>query len=175
VRRSVIFCATDGDLAVLLFYELCCQLENHLRNQSQERDNCLRETLNLTKNYRDGQRLTSAMQMSFLASANRGVSSSGFQEKGDFMVDLGDIRAHPVSLACVLFGFYSLISTQHPTMVVQAYHLASKGLAQGIQNSVLAVDIKRISDLSNALKCCLRELQGLQSALVMHSATGGGD
>ncbi|GLI78730.1 hypothetical protein PoHVEF18_007051 [Penicillium ochrochloron] len=158
VRLSVIFCATDGDLAVLLFYELCCHLENHLRNQSQERDNCLRETLNLTKNSRDGQRLTSAMQMSFLASANRGVSSSGFQEKGDFMVDLGDIRAHP-----------------HPTMVVQAYHLASKGLAQGIQNSVLAVDIKRISDLSNALKCCLRELQGLQSALVMHSATGGCD
>lgn len=60
-------------------------------------------------------------------------------------------------------------------MVVQAYHLASKGLAQGIQNSVSAVDVKRISDLSTALECCLRELQGLQSALVMYPATGGCD
>lgn len=175
VRLSVFFCATDGDLAVLLFYELCCHLQNHFRNQPQEQENCLHETLNLTKHHRDSQRLTSAMQMSYLASANRGVSSSGFQKKGGIMAHLGDIRAHPVSLACVLVGFYSLISTQHPTMVVQAYHLASKGLAQGIQNSVLAVDIKRISDLSTALDCCLRELQGLQSALVMHSAIGGCD
>ncbi|OKP14977.1 hypothetical protein PENSUB_3372 [Penicillium subrubescens] len=175
VQLSVIFCATDGDLVVLLFYELCCHLQNHLKNQPQEQDNCLREALNLTKYHRDRQRLTSAMQMSYLASANRGVSSSGFQEKGGIMAHLGDIQAHPVSLPCVLFGFDSLISTQHPTMVVQAYHLASKGLAQGIQNSVLAVDIKRISDLSTALECCLRELQGLQSALVMHSAIGGCD
>lgn len=60
-------------------------------------------------------------------------------------------------------------------MVVQAYQLAAKGLAQEIQSSVLAVDIERISDLSAALESCLRELQGLQSALVMYPTTGGND
>lgn len=60
-------------------------------------------------------------------------------------------------------------------MAVQAYQLAAKGLAQEIQGSVSAVDIKRISDLSAALESCLRELQGLRSALIMYPATGGGD
>lgn len=60
-------------------------------------------------------------------------------------------------------------------MVVQAYQLAVKGLAQEIQSSVLAVDIERISDLSAALESCLRELQGLQSALVMYPTTGESD
>lgn len=60
-------------------------------------------------------------------------------------------------------------------MVVQAYQLAAKGLAQEIQSSVSAVDIEQISDLSAALKSCLRELQGLQSALVMYPTTGESD
>jgi hypothetical protein len=58
-------------------------------------------------------------------------------------------------------------------MVVQAYRLASKGLAQEIQNSVSAVKVKGISDLSTALECCLQELQGLQSSLIMCPAIGG--
>lgn len=55
-------------------------------------------------------------------------------------------------------------------MVVQAYQLASEGLAQEIQNSVSTIDLKRISELSTALECCLRELQGLQNALIMYPA-----
>jgi hypothetical protein len=105
VRLSVIFCATDGDLAVLLFYELCCYLQKPLRNQPQGQGG-FRETLKLTKSHRDSQRLASAIQMSYLASANRGVSSSGFQEQCGFKARLEDIRAHPVSLASVFFGFY---------------------------------------------------------------------
>jgi hypothetical protein len=106
VRLSVIFCATDGDLAVLLFYELCCHLPNYLGNQPQGQGDGLREILKLTKNHRDRQRLTSAMQMSYLASANRGVSSSGVQGKCGTMAHLEDIRAHPVSLTSVLFSIY---------------------------------------------------------------------
>lgn len=60
-------------------------------------------------------------------------------------------------------------------MVVQAYQLAAKGLAQEIQSSVSAVDIEGISVLSAALESCLRELRGLQSALVMYPTTGGSD
>ncbi|KAJ5218111.1 uncharacterized protein N7498_000210 [Penicillium cinerascens] len=158
VRRSAIFCATDGDLAVLLFYELSCRLQSHLADQPLSPGNSLRETLKLTTNYRNSQRLISAMQISYLASTNHGVSSPGFQGKHGLKANIEDIRAHP-----------------HPTMVVQTYQLAAKGLAQEIQSSVLAVDIKRISDLSAALESCLRELQGLQSALVMYPATEGSD
>ncbi|KAJ5547727.1 hypothetical protein N7513_004961 [Penicillium frequentans] len=157
-RRSVIFCATDGDLAVLLFYELSIYLQSHLANQPLSSGNGLREKLELTRNYRDSQRITSAMQISYLASTNHGVSSPGFQGKHGLKANIEDIRAHP-----------------HPTMVVRAYQLAAKGLAQEIQSSVSAVDIERISDLSAALESCLRELQGLQSAIVMYPTTSGGD
>lgn len=97
VRRCVIFCATDGDLAVLLFYELSCRLQSHLADQSLSSGNNLRETLKLTKHYRNSQRLTSAMQISYLASTNHGVSSPGFQGKHGLKANIEDIRAHPVS------------------------------------------------------------------------------
>ena len=99
VRRGVIFCATDGDLAVLLFYELSCHLQSHLADQPLSSGNSLRETLKLTKNYRNSQRLTSAMQISYLASTNHGVSSPGFQGKHGLKANIEDIRAHPVSSA----------------------------------------------------------------------------
>ena len=60
---------------------------------------------------------------------------------------------------------------QNPTLVVQAYQLAAKALAEEIRNTVPAVDTKRISELSIALDSCLRELQGLRSTLVMYPAT----
>lgn len=62
-------------------------------------------------------------------------------------------------------------------MVVKAYQLAAKGLAQEIQSCSSALDLERIPDLSAALESCLQELQGLQSAFVMCPTTGasGGD
>ncbi|CAG8901763.1 unnamed protein product [Penicillium egyptiacum] len=158
VRRGVLFCATDGNLGVLLFYELCCQLQRHLEDQPQSLGNKLRETLNLTRNYSNYQRLTSAMQISYLTSATHGLSSPGFQGEGGLKSNIEDIRAHP-----------------HPTMVVQAHRLAAKCFAEEIQNSVHTVDIKRISDLSASLESCLRELQGLQNALVMYPGAELGD
>ncbi|KAE8345147.1 hypothetical protein BDV24DRAFT_159982 [Aspergillus arachidicola] len=153
VRRSVTFCATDGDLAILLFYKLCGHLQKTLEDQPQRPCPGLCETLKVTKNNRDNQRLTSAMQLFYLASANFQVSGPGFQENCGLKANVEYIRAHP-----------------HPSMVVQAYQLASEGLAQEIQNSVSTIDLKRISVLSTALECCLRELQGLQNALIMYPA-----
>ena len=99
LRRGVVFCATDGDLAVLIFYELACQLQRHLADQPQsQRNSLLHEALNLTSNYRNSQRLTSAMQISYLASTNLGVSSLGFQGKAGLKADIEDVRAHPVSI-----------------------------------------------------------------------------
>lgn len=60
---------------------------------------------------------------------------------------------------------------QHPTMVMQAYKLAAKGLAEEIQKFILTAGPKRISDLSTGLDSCLQELQGLRSTLVMCPAT----
>jgi hypothetical protein len=97
LRRYVIFCATDGDLAVLRFYELSLCLQSHLANQPLSLGNSLRETLELTKTYRNSQRVISAMQISYLASTNHGVSSPGFQGKDGLKANIGDIRAHPVS------------------------------------------------------------------------------
>lgn len=97
VRRCVIFCAFDGDLAVLLFCELSIRLQSYLSNQSLLSGNSLRERLALNKCYRNCQRITSAMQISYLASANHGVSSPGFQGKFGLKANIEDIRAHPVS------------------------------------------------------------------------------
>jgi hypothetical protein len=104
VRRGVVFCATDGNLAVLLFYELSCQLQRHLGDQPQSLGNKLRETLNLTTNYRNSQRLTSAMQISYLTSTNHGLSSPGVQGEGGLKSNIEDIRAHPVSGTRFLIG-----------------------------------------------------------------------
>lgn len=173
VRRSVAFCATDGDLVILIFYELCCSLQKYLEDQPQGHGHSLCETLKITKNDRYHQRFTSAMQMSYLASAKCEISSPCFQGKGELKANVEYIRAHPVGPSFLFFGcLFILISMQHPTMVVQAYQLASEALAQEIQNSVPTMDLRRISDMSTALECCLRELQGLQNALIMYPAPG---
>lgn len=111
--------------------------------------------------------------MSYLASAKCEISSPSFQGKGELKANVEYIRAHPVGPSFLFFGcLFILISMQHPTMVVQAYQLASEALAQEIQNSVPTMDLRRISDMSTALECCLRELQGLQNALIMYPAPG---
>lgn len=107
IRRCVIFYATDGDLAVLLFYELSSYLQSRLASQPLSSENSLRETLELTRSYRDSQRITSAMQISYLASTNHGVSSPGFQGKNGHKANIEDIRAHPVSATSFRIGFSS--------------------------------------------------------------------
>ncbi|KAJ5825427.1 hypothetical protein N7474_002565 [Penicillium riverlandense] len=158
LRRSVIFCATDGDLAVLLFHELSCQIEKQMVDRAQLPKDPFKEKLKQTSNYRNLQRLTSAMQISSLSSTCQGVSSPGFQGEVGLKANIEDVRAHP-----------------HPTMVVQAYKLAANALAEEIQNSVPTADTKRISELSIGLQNCLRELRGLQSTLVMYPSTDWGD
>lgn len=59
-------------------------------------------------------------------------------------------------------------------MVVQAYKLAARGLAEEIQNTVNVADTKRMSELSIGLGSCLRELEGLQSTLIMYPYTEWG-
>lgn len=113
LRRSAIFCATDGDLAILIFYEISCQLQKRLANQPLSQRNSLRERLELTSHYRDSQRLTSAMQISCLAKPNLGVSSPGVQGKAGLKASIEDVRAHLVSRTCFLGrGFLKLNVTR---------------------------------------------------------------
>ncbi|KAJ5828158.1 uncharacterized protein N7525_006411 [Penicillium rubens] len=70
LRRSAIFCATDGDLAVLLFYGLSCQIERRMADQP-------------------------ALQLSSLALTSYGGSSAGFQGKVGLKANIEDVRAHP--------------------------------------------------------------------------------
>lgn len=59
-------------------------------------------------------------------------------------------------------------------MVVQAYKLAARGLAEEIRSSVNVADPKRMSELSIGLDRCLRELEGLRSTLIMYPDTEWG-
>jgi hypothetical protein len=102
VLRSVYFCSTDVDLAILLFCELICQLESQLAEQISltSSSSTARERLwNALKEkracHRD-QRRMSAMQISHLAMASQGVSSPGFQGKSGLKANVEDISAHPV-------------------------------------------------------------------------------
>lgn len=154
LRRSMIFCAIDGDLAILLFHKLCSRIHKHLARNTDHKNGTLHNRLAETKSYRRLQRLTSAIQISSLASAVSGNLSPGVEGAFGLKAQIEDIRAHP-----------------HPTMVVQAYKLAANCLAEEIQNSVTAVNEKLISNLSLKLQNCLRELRGLQSTVVMYPSS----
>jgi hypothetical protein len=102
VLRSVYFCSTDVDLAILLFWELICQLESQLAEQisltsssSPARERLWNALKEKRACHRD-QRRTSAMQISHLAVASQGVSSPGFQGKSGLKANVEDISAHPV-------------------------------------------------------------------------------
>ncbi|KAJ5743923.1 hypothetical protein N7533_008793 [Penicillium manginii] len=151
LRRSVIFCATDGDLAILIFHKLSCQIERHLAGRLQPSSEHLRERMHQTANYRSLQRLTSAIRLSSLASVIQGSWSRG---EAGLKANIEDITAHP-----------------HPTMVVQAYELAATGLAEEIRSSVSTSKERNISDLSGALQNCLRGLRGVRRTLVMYPFT----
>ncbi|KAF4221557.1 hypothetical protein CNMCM5878_008805 [Aspergillus fumigatiaffinis] len=156
VLRSVYFCSTDVDLAILLFCELICQLESQLTEQISltSPSSTARERLwNALKEkracHRD-QRRMSAMQISHLAMASQGVSSPGFQGRSGLKANVEDISAHP-----------------YPTLAVQAHKLAAKALADEIQCSISQMDARRISELTVGLESCMQGLQRLQAALVV--------
>jgi hypothetical protein len=94
LRRSVIFCATDGDLAILIFHKLSCQIERHLAGRLQPSSEHLRERMHQTANYRSLQRLTSAIRLSSLASVIQGSWSRG---EAGLKANIEDITAHPVT------------------------------------------------------------------------------
>lgn len=172
LRRSMIFCAIDGDLAILLFHKLCSRIQKQSARNNDLKNGTLHDRLAETKSYRRLQRLTSAIQISSLASAVQGNLSPGVEGAFGLKAQIEDIRAHPVSL----FPSYQTQNAnskflKHPSMVVQAYKLAANCLADEIQNSITAVNEKLISDLSIKLQNCLRELRGLQSTLVMYPSS----
>ena len=95
IKRRVLFCATDGDLAILLFDELIRELETTLVESLPAYDG-LYMTLRSTRAYRQEERLTSAMNISSLASLSIRVPSPGFQGDHGLKANVQDIAAHPV-------------------------------------------------------------------------------
>lgn len=76
-RRCVLFMATDGDLAILLFDQLLRELGERLAESSPlPAHDSLRATLRSAKAYCQEQRFVSAVHLSHLAATNIGVSST---------------------------------------------------------------------------------------------------
>lgn len=98
LRRAILFCFNDGDLAVLLFCEVVSRLQIDLALQPSTQ---AKERLNVTIQSMSARckehRLTSAIQVAFLASKSQRISSPGFQGKGGLKASIQDIAAHPVS------------------------------------------------------------------------------
>lgn len=104
LRRAAIFCATDGDLAVLLFCELTVRLQSQLAEQLRPAANSLCEALRFTRDYCFYERITSALQISYLTSKDHGISSPGLQGRARSKANVEDVRAHPVSEFPLLVG-----------------------------------------------------------------------
>ncbi|KAL4890011.1 hypothetical protein BDV59DRAFT_204816 [Aspergillus ambiguus] len=151
VRRCVLFCATDGDLAILLFDKLVRQMQDHLEDQASVAAHArLCATLSSATAYCHEQRLISATHISYLASTNLGVSSPGFQGGRGLKANVQDIGAHP-----------------QPALVVKAYALAAETFADEIQELMPRLDTRAILEMTNGLNCCLQGLQALEKTLVM--------
>ena len=98
IRRIVAFCLTDGELAVLLLYDAARRLEIELAQQpSAPGKKRLLDALRSSRSNLRDQRLTSAVQISTLASISLGVTSPGFDGKSGLKASVQDIGAHPVS------------------------------------------------------------------------------
>lgn len=97
VRQFVFFCSNDGDLAILLFYKAMDRLErqlaSHLPSLAKEK---LWAAIQSTKPCRTEQRLTSAIQISFLASAARDLAKENHNSQDQLRDLVQDIAAHPV-------------------------------------------------------------------------------
>ncbi|OGM50345.1 hypothetical protein ABOM_001079 [Aspergillus bombycis] len=149
VQRRVLFCATDGDLAILLFDELIRELEVNLMESLPAGDS-LHTVLRSTSAYRQEERLASAMNISYLASFSIRVPSPGLQGDHGLKANVQDIAAHP-----------------QPALVVKAYTLAAKTLADEIQRLMAKMETGSVYTLTNGLNHCLQGLQALEKTLVM--------
>ncbi|KAE8157274.1 hypothetical protein BDV40DRAFT_305307 [Aspergillus tamarii] len=149
IKRRVLFCATDGDLAILLFDELIRDLETTLVESLPAYDG-LYMTLRSTRAYRLEERLTSAMNISSLASLSIRVPSPGFQGDHGLKANVQGIAAQP-----------------QPALVVKAYTLAAKILADEIQRLMARMETSSVYTLTTGLNNCLQGLQALEKTLVM--------
>ncbi|KAL6237918.1 hypothetical protein BDW75DRAFT_237963 [Aspergillus navahoensis] len=151
VRRCVLFCATDGDLAILLFDELVHKMQEHLADRtSLAAHTRLRATLRSATAYSHERRLISAAHISYLASTNIGVSSPGSQSGHGQKANVQDIGVHP-----------------QPALVVKAYALAAKTFANEIQELMPRLDTRAILEMTNGMNRCLQGLEALGKTLVM--------
>jgi len=97
LRRSVLFCATDGELAILVFDELIRELDAQLPGESWlPAEDSIHTDFRYTKMYRQEQRLMSAMHIAYLASTNVGISNPDSQQGCGLKANVRDISAHPV-------------------------------------------------------------------------------
>lgn len=176
LRRSVLFCSNDGDLAILQLYDVVNRLKAVLAPQpptlAKERLSiALQSTFSRCREHR----LVSAIQLSFMASSSQGVSSPGFEGKSGLKAHIEDIAAHPVSvLACIAYPSAVLIQLleQHPFLIVQALSLAAQAFSDELHECVTKMDMKRASEMMPHLQTCLQGLQSLRSSLVMFPDIG---
>ncbi|KAL5358541.1 hypothetical protein BJX96DRAFT_163813 [Aspergillus floccosus] len=151
VRRCVLFCATDGDLAILLFDKLIRQMQEHLGDRTLLGTHSrLRATLSLAIPYCHEQRLISATHISYLAWTNLGVSSPGFQGGRGLKANVQDIGAHP-----------------QPALVVKAYALAAETFADEIEELMPRLETRALVEMTSGLNRCLQGLQALEKTLIM--------
>lgn len=102
LRRMVTSCLNDGELAVLLFYDICHKLEAELANlPSTPAKDELYRILCSEKTCRKEQRLLSAIQISTFASVSQGMASPGLQEGGGLKAYVQDNGAHAVSICLI--------------------------------------------------------------------------
>ncbi|KAL6241710.1 hypothetical protein RBB50_011492 [Rhinocladiella similis] len=151
LRRYLYYCSIDGDLACLLFYETARKLEFHLegRPATVGKDRLLHTLRSNMPCYKE-QRLTSALQVSFLAAFYHGSSSQGFEERSILKTYIHDVAAHP-----------------DPNMVFQAHVLAIEALSDEMCNSVVDLDITTATGMTQSIESCLHGLKGLKENLVM--------
>jgi len=176
LRRSVLFCSNDGDLAVLQFYEVTDQLEMELALQpSTPAKERLLAALQSTRSHRKEHRLASAVQVSFLASQSQGVSSPGFQGNSGLKAYIQDIAAHPVRVMAFSSNMFVALTQsplQQPRMTVLALSLAAKTFNDDVYSCLGRMDMKGASDMTVHLEACLRGLQRLRETLVMFPDIG---
>ncbi|KAF7596064.1 hypothetical protein BBP40_003326 [Aspergillus hancockii] len=97
LRRSVLFCATDGELAILEFDEIVRELDAQLPVEPLlPPGDSARTEFRSTKAYRQEQRLMSATHIAYLASTNIGILNRGSERGGGWKANVQGIGAHPV-------------------------------------------------------------------------------
>ncbi|OQV06639.1 hypothetical protein CLAIMM_11181 [Cladophialophora immunda] len=156
LRRSILFCSTDGDLAVLRLYEVILKLETDLRQQpSTPAKRQLLIALQSSSARREEDRRISAMQISFLAANSQGISSPGFQGRGGLKAYVQDFAAHPL-----------------PSLMIQALSLAAKTFNDEVHSCLNRMDTEAARAMMVHLDACLDGLQGLKQNLAVFPDIG---